>query len=379
MSRRRRRKLTRVWISLIGAAVLAALIIVLLKGFEVHSVKVEGNSRYSSEQILSDLVTDYPSHNSLYLAWKYRRSQAASNLPYLDSVQVKLLSPGQVRIIVVEKEAIGGILYNGQYVYFDESGIALRMNDEAEEGIALVSGVSMGEPTLYKKLPATDTALLNTMIKISGLMKDTQLDVTSISFDEDRNITVTIGKVDVELGQAEYLEQKVATLVSIFDKVAGESGTLNMTAFTGNSEQITFQPREEPMFASDAESATGEAGLGSEAAGTDSTQEGSAEGDEAAEAAAEYTGENAVINGQDADDAQDQEEDQEEGTGEVTGVEGFMVFDSSGTLRYDARVIDGQVVDAYGDPIDGCTVEDSGYVKDAYWNIIDPMTGELAQ
>ena len=57
----------------------------------------------------------------------------------------------------------------------------------------------------------------------------------------------------------------------------------------------------------------------------------------------------------------------------------FMVFDSSGTLRYDAHVSDGQVVDSYGNPIDGCYVNENGNVVDAYWNEIDPATGQLAQ
>ena len=56
-----------------------------------------------------------------------------------------------------------------------------------------------------------------------------------------------------------------------------------------------------------------------------------------------------------------------------------MVFDSSGTLRYDAHVVNGQVVDAYGNPIDGCYVNENGNVMDAYWNEIDPHTGTLAQ
>jgi Mn-containing catalase len=56
-----------------------------------------------------------------------------------------------------------------------------------------------------------------------------------------------------------------------------------------------------------------------------------------------------------------------------------MVFDSSGTLRYDAHVVGGQVVDSYGNPIDGCYVNENGNVVDAYWNEIDPATGQLAQ
>ena len=56
-----------------------------------------------------------------------------------------------------------------------------------------------------------------------------------------------------------------------------------------------------------------------------------------------------------------------------------MVFDSSGTLRYDAHVVDGQVVDGNGYLIDGCYVNENGNVVDAYWNEIDPNTGQLAQ
>ena len=56
-----------------------------------------------------------------------------------------------------------------------------------------------------------------------------------------------------------------------------------------------------------------------------------------------------------------------------------MAFDSSGTLRYDAHVVNGQVVDASGIPIDGCYVNEDGNVVDAYMNVIDPQTGTLAQ
>ena len=45
-----------------------------------------------------------------------------------------------------------------------------------------------------------------------------------------------------------------------------------------------------------------------------------------------------------------------------------------------ARVAEGgQVVDANGNPIDGCTVNEDGNVVDAYMNVIDPYTGQPAQ
>ena len=177
------------------------------------------------------------------------------------------------------------------------------------------------------------------------------------SFDENGNMTLVLGMVTVELGRDEYLEEKIANLVQLYPEVSSQKGTLNMEGFTGKNEAITFR-EEAPAVEEEAETesaAPTEGQTGSETlagVGTDS----SAGGEEA---------------GQDEDDNQEPAEE--------TPSAVFMVFDSSGTLRYDARVVNGEVVDSYGNPIAGCYVNEAGNVKDAYWNEIDPRTGELIQ
>ena len=73
--------------------------------------------------------------------------------------------------------------------------------------------------------------------------------------------------------------------------------------------------------------------------------------------------------------------DTAEDTAEDTSSSGepFMAFDSSGTLRYDVRVVNGQAVDSTGTPVPGCSVNEYGYVVDAYMNVIDPATGQPIQ
>ena len=56
-----------------------------------------------------------------------------------------------------------------------------------------------------------------------------------------------------------------------------------------------------------------------------------------------------------------------------------MAFDSSGTLHHDAHIVNGQVVDGSGNPISGCSVDENGNIKDAYFNVIDPVTRDLIQ
>ena len=328
---------------LILAAVLGIAAAVLLGGFRIHSIEIIGNERNSSEKIRDDLIYDFLTENTLYFCWKYRTSTPAEDTPYLSGVQAKMLSPTSVRIIVAESTLIGQLEYNGNRVYFDSE--------------AYVSGVTIEEPVLYQKLTLDNQASLRTVLSITQLLVKSGLIPDSVNFDENGNMTLVLGTVTVELGRDEYLEEKIANLVQLYPEVSSQKGTLNMEGFTGKNEAITFR-EEAPAVEEEAETesaAPTEGQTGSETlagVGTDS----SAGGEEA---------------GQDEDDNQEPAEE--------TPSAVFMVFDSGGTLRYDARVVNGEVVDSYGNPIAGCYVNEAGNVKDAYWNEIDPRTGELIQ
>lgn len=348
--KRRKRRVTQMRLMAGGLLVLMIAAVVLLGAFRIRAVEILGSERHSAEEIKSDLIYDFKTENTLYFAWKYRHAGADARAPYLDSIQVKLLSPGKVRLIVNEKKLYGYVQYAGNNVYFDSEGTVLEITGEQFEDVLLVTGVSMDEPVLYQKLPANNTAQLRTMLSITGLLSQAGLIPDSVAFDDNLNITLQIGDIDVKLGQDEYLEEKVANLVTIYQAIAGQSGTLNMEAFTGKSEPITLRPKEDSVQNAETD-VKGDL--------PENTDETDAEGNPTEDGAA----------GDQAEDAAE----------ETTGVSAFMVFDSSGTLRYDAHVVNGQVVDTYGNPIDGCTVEENGYVKDAYWNLIDPMTGQLAQ
>ena len=365
MDRRRRRRLARMRIT-VGIILAAALLIGIgLVGFRTRHVEVVGNNHHSAEEIEKDLIRDFASSNSLYFSWKYRTPGEEPLTPYLSSVQAKLKSPGSIRITVVEKPVVGGIVYGGTYVYFDETGLVLEITDTKYDSVPLISGISMEEPQLYQKLPVTNAALLRTMLNLSALIGNSGLIADEISFDEALNMFVTIGSIKVELGQDEYLEEKISNLVTIYPKIADQTGILKLSSYTGKSDDIQFEeviPEAENPGGTDTGTEgweNGEIGVNGE------TPEGVSQ-------------ENEPVAGGDAQ-GQAPEENADAGTGEVVGVEGFMVFDSSGTLRYDARVIGGQVLDKYGNPIPGCSVNEDGNVVDAYWNVIDPMTGTLAQ
>ena len=130
--KRRKHRITRIRVTLIAVLALVIAAAVLLGVFRIHTVEVSGNERYTAEdKYRQNIIHDFWTQNTLYFAWKYSRNAGASSrTPYLDSVQVKLISPGRVRIIVKEKKIIGGVQYAGNNVYFDESGTVLEISDK---------------------------------------------------------------------------------------------------------------------------------------------------------------------------------------------------------------------------------------------------------
>ena len=337
----------------IFAAVLGIAAAVLLGVFRIQSIDIKGNERYSSEQIRDDLIYDFMTRNTLYFSWKYRTKGPAEDAPYLATVQATMLSPTAIRLDVTENQLVGRLQYQDSNVYYDNTGVVQEISDTVYDGIPLVTGIEIEEPQIYQKLTMDNTSTLRTMLNITQLLIQSNMIPDSVSFDSSGNMTLRLGSVTVKLGQDEYLEEKIANLVTIYPQIAGQDGTLNMEGFTGKNEAITFKTKDpEPEVSegeSEADSSGSLAGVGAGTGASDSTGE------------AEGTG---------------QEEQPAE---EVSSGTPFMVFDSSGTLRYDAHVVNGQVVDGYGNLIDGCSVDENGNVVDAYWNVIDPNTGQLAQ
>ena len=354
-----------------GIKVVAILVVILgaaaaivLGVFQIRSIDVRGNERFSAEQIRDDLIYDFKTRNTLYFSWKYRTKEHAPDAPYLKSVQAVMLSPTSVRILVEESQMVGRVQYENSNVYYDSDGVVQEITDTIYTGIPLVTGVDIEAPQLYQKLVTKNASLLRTMLNITQLLIQNELIPDSVTFDANQNMILRLGPVTVQLGQDEYLEEKIANLVSIYPQIKSEAGTLNMEGFTGKNEAITFKADAAVQPESETESSQeGE-----------STQSGESPAGDSGQSQDSLAGEGAGV----------EENPQEEGGQEAPEQEEiasttFMVFDSSGTLRYDAHVVNGQVVDSYGNPIDGCTVNENGNVVDAYWNEIDPATGQLAQ
>ena len=365
MNRRTRRKRRLVRGGVLLILLLAVLAVVFL--FQAKTVTVYGNTRHTEEEIKEGLMNNILHKNTLYLQWEYRNGRVTDALPFLKSLKVSMKSPTEIEVQVVEKEPVG-YLDKGEYVYFDEDGVVLELSDKEDSDYPVITGVEVDDPVLYQKLPMQSSAQLRTILSITQLLKYQELQAKEIRFGENGDITVYVGGVEALLGQDEYLEEKIANLSAILNKMGDEHGTLHLESFTGKSDLTTFTPSQETETETELQTDAG-----------DGTGDGSADTGDGTGTASGTTGDTASgTTGDEAGDSGDSAGDSSQADESSSSVVIAMVFDSSGNLVYNVHVENGTVVDSNGNPVSGCSVNENGDVVDAYMNVFDGKTGELS-
>ncbi len=393
--------------------ILTALLVVMLL-FRVRTVKVYGNTRHSSKEIASGLVHDALTHNTLYFLWKYKDGDIPDSMPYLETLHVQVKSLSRVEVEVTEKELAGYLSDPAGNVCFDREGTILEITNDDRSDLPLITGVNTGEPVLYQKLPTESSAQLRTILSLTELLSYHELQATEIRFGENMEITVFVGGIEAQLGQDEYLEEKVANLNKILPRLDGQRGILHLETFTGRNETVSFTPAgSDELSALDegsdgagagdtggggsGDAGSGDSGGADTGGGTGSGDAGSADGTGSGDAGTvgadagngDGTGSDGADTGsgdagagaQDGGSAADLSGVNGDGSGDADGGSQsiYVVFNSSGGLVYNVHVENGTVVDENGNPVPGCSVNEDGYVVDGYMNVIDPATGELVQ
>lgn len=228
---------------LLGAVLLALLVVFGL--FHIQEVVVEGNEHYTSQEI-QDMILDEPMcTNSIYLMWKYSHdTEAGSRFPFLNDVEVEMISPFKIKIRVYEKIELGYLKNGEKYAYFDKDGTIVENSTELHENVPLVTGASPKGLTLYQKMEFEDEKQLKALLGVAVHLSKNELIPDEIRFGEDQKITLVFGKIRVYLGANQYVEEKISHLKAIFPNLSDLEGGLHMENFTDATNTVTFKKGE---------------------------------------------------------------------------------------------------------------------------------------
>lgn len=230
------------------------------KKYEVENITVEGNLHYTDDEIIEMVMTDRLSYNSIYLSLKYRNKEI-KNIPFIETMNVKVVAPDTVAIMVYEKTVAGYVEYMGRYMYFDREGIVVESSMTRTEGIPQVTGVNFDHVVLYEPLPVENQEIFQDILSITQMLTKYEISTDKIYFNDSYEITLYFGGVRARIGQ-DNLEEKIMRLKYMLPRLEGESGVLSMENYSEERENVTFKKDSVPQNEEETETQTQQEGTG---------------------------------------------------------------------------------------------------------------------
>ena len=214
----------------------------LKETYTVETVYVEGNVHYTEEEIKAIVMSGPFGDNSLYLSLKYK-NKGIEGIPFVDVVDVDILSPDTVKIIVYEKTLTGCVRYLDTYIYFDRDGYVVESSGLRTAGVPQIMGLRFDHMVTGEKLPVGNEEIFDSILSITQLLQKYELASDKIYFNKSGAVTLYFDQVKIALGNdSSTLEDKLMLLSQLLPNLKGKKGTLQMQTYDANSGKYVFKP-----------------------------------------------------------------------------------------------------------------------------------------
>ena len=224
------------------AVVVLSAAVFLFTFFQVKTVEVIGNDHYTEDELKEKILKGSMTSNAI-LAPLFYSKNAAEELPYIESFNVRRSGRNKLIISVKEKSVVGCIPYLDSYVYFDSNGYFVEGSKTRDTKVAFFDGIQPKKVVMEEKLPIKET-VLNTAVALSTIFAKNDMVPDHIMFDDSYEISLLYGDITVQLGKDEYLEDKMTRAIAILPQLEGQKGILHMENISRNSKTVTFEAEE---------------------------------------------------------------------------------------------------------------------------------------
>lgn len=217
-----------------------AVLIAFLLLFQVRKIEVEGNKYLMEHEVRQWIQNDDWAANSISLIVKYNLTEAEL-LPALEDVKIGLKNPWTVSIRVKEKNVVGYLIVDDDFVYFDEDGIVLEKSREWRDELPCIEGLSVKKVELFKELPIAkkDKNVFKYLKEMTAALEKYELSPKKVVCHESQLYLYFDNKC-VSLGNSNFAE-KISQIPPILDKLGKKKGTLHLENYDESNTTISFE------------------------------------------------------------------------------------------------------------------------------------------
>lgn len=233
-NRRRRRGRASFLLRLLSLIiVVAAIVAALTMFFRIDTIVVEGNERYTDEQIIE--AAGVQKEQNLVLLNKYNVKQAIfDQLPYVETVVINRKYPDALILTVTECSASAALSGAGGTWLMSDEGKILERTAQIPEGCVSVTGCELVEPAVGTQAAFSeeDSYKFDRLLTLLRAAEEKQLlgMIGSIDLGDGTAITLTyLDRFTVKMpwdADLAYKLENARTVVDVLE--ANETGTIDL-------------------------------------------------------------------------------------------------------------------------------------------------------
>ncbi len=223
----------------ITVAVLAVAAVLFSPLFWIKTITVNGISHYTQAEILEKAGISTGDHILFFS--RFHAKDVLLEDPYIADVQFSVQLPDTLVIDISERKVRGYVPYMNSYLYIDEYGRVLDVQESYYEAQPLVEGLQFDHFQLGEILPVENEEALQVMVLYSQMIIKYELSdlVVQLDVSDPNDVYAKINRVEIHLGGTSDCDQKVRMMAEIMKTIPEEDrGKLDLSDL---SKPIVFQ------------------------------------------------------------------------------------------------------------------------------------------
>ncbi|NDO45878.1 FtsQ-type POTRA domain-containing protein [Clostridium sp. MD294] len=214
-----RKKLSLKFIMILLVACLGGVGIIFSPIFSVKIVEITEMEQYSDEDICN--IIGLKTGANIFLYDKKKATEILNENNYIETAEIIAQLPSTIYINIDERKVRGYVPYAGAYLYIDEYGRVLDVQNETKKALPVVYGLKFDQFRLGELLDAKNKESFDVVVLISQMITKYELlnNIMEIDVNDPENITASINQIEIRFGSIENCEQKMAYLAQILSTI----------------------------------------------------------------------------------------------------------------------------------------------------------------
>lgn len=199
--------------------------------FNVASIEVIGNSKNTSDTYISLSGININQTNIFAFTDNSIEKNLKEN-PYVESVKVNKVLPNTLELHVAERTIDYQVKYLNSYIYLNEQGYILEINEE-KQNVPLIEGISSIQDNIQlgQRLKNEDLLKLDTILKIVNYFEYNNISeskLTSINAENVTNYILEFKEDDkiAYIGDSSSITEKMTAVTQILEAEKGKKGKI---------------------------------------------------------------------------------------------------------------------------------------------------------